>query len=448
MNANYIACCTILGLLLGNNSLSTQSLIATSSHVPFSFPSEVLHNSKDKSSSTQQLHLVDTTQKNIFSADKFIIKGIAYTLEGNFEEAVKSFRFAIRLNPNRADAYDNLGNALAKMGRLDEAIVAYRRAIDLYPSGTVAAHPYNNLGLALVNKGQWEEGVKNYCRAIRLDPKFSNPYQNIKNLLVSKGIDIRHIDIDVRKNPQVFQNLGITLYSYGQLEAALVCLYCDVELSPKNAVAYSNLGGILADLGRLEEANEIYQRAIKLDPSYGMTYNNLGNLLRRQGRIEEAIQTYRQVIKLPNSPGAPTNTHALAYHNLGSVLFEQGLVQQNMKTLQEAISSLRQATQIDRNYTPAYVDLGGALMAKGALTGSGLDEAIAVLQKALQLKDMPYGSTRTHVVAHYHLGFAYKVQDMLEEAIKEYRQAIELNPNFTAARNELQEAEQLLRQQN
>ena len=104
----------------------------------------------------------------------------------------------------------------------------------------------------------------------------------------------------------VCDNENEQLYRQGQLEAALACLYCDVELKPKNAVAYSNLGSILADLGRLEEANEIYQRAIKLDSSYGMTYNNLGNLLKRQGRIEEAIQTYRQVIKLPNSPGVPT----------------------------------------------------------------------------------------------------------------------------------------------
>ena len=448
MNTNYIACCTILGLLLGNSSTSAQSRIAVSSHLPSALPIEVLHNHENKPLSTQQLYSVETAQANVFSADRFVRKGISHALEGNFEEAVKSFRFAIKLNPNRADAYDNLGNALAEMGDLDEAIVAYRRAIDLYPSEVIAASAYNNLGLILVNKGQWEEGVKAYCRAIKLDPKFSNPYQNFTNVLASRGVNVHHLDIDIRENAQAFKNLGITLYSQGELEGALACLHCDVELNPDSAVAYNNLGSVLADLGRPEEANEVYQRAIKLDSNYAITYHNLGNLLRREGRIEEAIQTYRQAIKLPDRSGIPTSIHTLAYKNLGSLLLEQALVQANMETLKEAISSLRRATQIDPTYTPAYIDLGGALMAQGALTGVGLDEAIAVLQKGLQLQDMPYGSTRTRVIAHYHLGFAYKVKDMLKEAIREYKQAIRLNPNFTAARNELQETEQLLRQRN
>ena len=448
MNTNYIACCTILGLLLGNSSTSAQSWIAVSSHVPFAFPIEVVRDGENKSVTTQQLHSVETAQANFFSADKFVRKGISYALKSNFEEAAKSFRLAIKLNPNRADAYDNLGKVLAEMGDLDEAIVAYRRAIDLYPSEAIAASPYNNLGLALVNKGQWEEGVKAYCRAIKLDPKFSNPYQNLTNVLASTGVDIHHQDIDIRKNAQAFKNLGITLYSQGQLEGALACLYCDLELNPDSAVAYNNLGSVLGDLGRLEEANEVYQRAIKLDSNYGIAYNNLGNLLRRQGRIEEAIKTYRQAIKLPDTPGIPTSTHTLTYQNLGSLLLEQALLQGDMETLKEAVSSLRRATQIDPSYTPAYIDLGGALMAQGVLTGVGLEEAIAVLQKGLQLQDMPYGSTRTSVIAHYHLGFAYKVKDMLPEAIREYNQAIRLNPNFTAARNELQETEQLLRQRN
>ena len=448
MNTNYIVCCTILGFLLGNNSTSAQSWIAVSTHIPSAFPIEVLQNGENKSVTTQQLHSVETTQANIFSADKLVKKGISHALEGNFEKAVKSFRLAIRLNPNHADAYDNLGNALAEMGDLDEAIIAYRRATDLYPSEAIAASSYNNLGLLLVNKGEWEEGIRAYCRAIKLDPKFSNAYQNLTNVLASRGVDIHHLNIDIGKNAQALKSLGITLYSQGELEGALACLYCDVELNPDSAVAYNNLGSVLADFGRLEEANKVYQRAIKLDSNYGIAYNNLGNLLKRQGRIEEAIQTYHQAIKLPDRSGIPTSTHTLTYQNLGNLLLEQALVQENMRTLKEAISSLRRATQIDPSYTPAYIDLGGALMAQGVLTGSGLEEAIAILRQGLQLQDMPYGSTRTRVIAHYHLGFAYKAKDMLLEAIREYKQAIQLNPNFTAARNELQETEQLLRQRN
>ncbi|MGB3759211.1 MAG: tetratricopeptide repeat protein [Rivularia sp. (in: cyanobacteria)] len=446
---HIFTCCTILGLLLGNSLTLAQSRIAVSNPTRETFPIEAINVGKDKSSNTQPIPSIKIARTNIFSADKLVIKGIAYGFAGNFEEAAKSFRLAIKLDPNRADAYDNLGNALAEMGHLDEAIKAYSRAITLYPEEAIAASPHNNLGTVLVNKGQWEEGIKYYCRAIKLDPNYSNAYENLRNILVKKGADADFQNIDIRKNPNAFGELGTVLYSKGQLEGALACLRCEVELNPNNPISHSNLGAVLADNNRLKEASQSYQRAIELDPTHAMTYNNLGTSLRRQGRTEEAIQAYRQVVKLPDNPGVPTSAHTLAYDNLGTMLIEKGVIKNNIKNLEEGIAYVRKAKQLDAKYAPAYIDLATGLMVHYVFTDSGgVEEAIALLQKELELEDMPYRSTRTHVMSHYFLGIAYKAKNQLKEAIQEYKLAIQLDANFTDAQKELEETERLLRKQN
>ncbi len=53
---------------------------------------------------------------------------------------------AIALQPDLADAYNNLGNALQQQKRHDEAIVFYERAIALRPE---MADAHLNLGKAL-----------------------------------------------------------------------------------------------------------------------------------------------------------------------------------------------------------------------------------------------------------------------------------------------------------
>jgi Flp pilus assembly protein TadD len=62
------------------------------------------------------------------------------------DEAIPQFQEAIRLKPDYAEAYNNLGTALAAKGRLEEAIGRFQEAVRLKPD---YAEARNNLGLAL-----------------------------------------------------------------------------------------------------------------------------------------------------------------------------------------------------------------------------------------------------------------------------------------------------------
>ena len=56
-------------------------------------------------------------------------KGNALSAQGKYEEAIKVYDEAIRLDPKLADALCHKGNALSARGKYDEAIKAYDEAI-------------------------------------------------------------------------------------------------------------------------------------------------------------------------------------------------------------------------------------------------------------------------------------------------------------------------------
>ena len=70
-------------------------------------------------------------------------KGLALYSHGEYDEAVKAYEEAIRLNPKDADAWIGKGSALGKQGKYDEVIKAYEEAIRLDPK----------LAMAWYNKG-------------------------------------------------------------------------------------------------------------------------------------------------------------------------------------------------------------------------------------------------------------------------------------------------------
>ena len=185
------ACCAIVGILCWGNLVGEKHWRAVASKTKESSSVEVMALDQDRKLA-QPIFSVRTAQANSDAAGKLVAEGVAHALKGELEEAVKLFRRAIELAPNRADAYDNLGNALDMMGKSKEAIEAFRRAIELYPDNELAASPYNNLGLALISVGQWSKGTEAYCYAINLDPTFRNPQFNLVRVMSERGLELNH----------------------------------------------------------------------------------------------------------------------------------------------------------------------------------------------------------------------------------------------------------------
>jgi tetratricopeptide (TPR) repeat protein len=103
---------------------------------------------------------------------------------GRPAEAIGSFREALALRPDFAEAHDNLGGTLLQTGRTDEAVAEFRESLRIRP-GSAEAH--NNLANALLARGQAPEAIAEYGEAVRLRPDLAATHYNLANVLRQVG---------------------------------------------------------------------------------------------------------------------------------------------------------------------------------------------------------------------------------------------------------------------
>ena len=89
--------------------------------------------------------------------------------EGNAEEAVRHYTEALSRSPDDPRILFDLGNALARLGRLDEARQAWDRAAQL-GSGTIRRDAWYNRGLAELLGGDAKAAAEAFTRALLTDP--------------------------------------------------------------------------------------------------------------------------------------------------------------------------------------------------------------------------------------------------------------------------------------
>ena len=99
----------------------------------------------------------------------FNLLGVANGAEGNFEEAIISYKEALSLNSQYSEVYNNIGVAYKEWGKPDIALKYLKEAIRLNPSYSEA---YNNLGNAQKDLSQLDEAIDNYSKAIELNPSY------------------------------------------------------------------------------------------------------------------------------------------------------------------------------------------------------------------------------------------------------------------------------------
>ncbi len=210
-------------------------------------------------------------------------------------------------------------------------------------------------------------------------------------------------------DPYSFLRAGMANENTGDHKGAERAYRRGLEIAPDDAELRNALGWTLFQQGRSEEAIAEYERALKSDPRLVKSHNNLALALVELGRLEEAAGHYKTSLEL--------EPKAEIYSDLGFVMARMGY-------RDEARADYQKALEIDPNSASAHFNLAVTFVQAGAF-----GEAEAHYRQAL--------AGRPTAETHNGLGYVLAREGRTDEAIAEFRKAIDVDPKFTPAYNNL-----------
>lgn len=207
---------------------------------------------------------------------------------------------------------------------------------------------------------------------------------------------------------------GLANLELGRLPEARADLQRVRELSPNSSAATVNLAKVSAAENNLPEAARLYADALAKDPKNFDALNGSVNILTVQNQFAQAHAQIDKTI----ATNVGNNQVAAALHYLKSNVFAAE------KNSAAAESELKAAIEADEQYLPAYSAYASMLIGRNQ-TG----EAIAQYTKIVERK--PSAAVYTL------LGMLGEAGNNQTEAEKNYRKALEIEPDAPVAANNL-----------
>ena len=222
------------------------------------------------------------------------------------------------------------------------------------------------------------------------------------------------------------------------LSLSVIYFVSDVQAQQANAAQlqrYSQEGEKALAEGRYDEAARAYEKLSELAPNIAEAHARLGLIYFQQGRFEQSVPSLRQAIKL--KPTLP-NTDIL----LGMALSELGKYQEALPALEKGF----------KRVTDPALKRASGLQLQRAYTGLGHDDKaveVALELTRLNPKDPEVLYHASRLFANYAYlsivklgeaapdslwlyladGEAKESQGRIDDAIREYRKVLSLQPN-------------------
>jgi tetratricopeptide (TPR) repeat protein len=206
-----------------------------------------------------------------------MILGAANVGLAQLDDAIEAYAKALSIEPNYAEAYNDMGTALQKQCKFERAIDAYTKAISIKPN---FADPHYNIGVVLQSQSKLDEAVMAYKNAIHIKPDFVDARYNMANALMDNN------------------KLNEAIRIYREV----------ISIKPDYAEAYHNVGFIFRKQGKLDEAIDCFKQAIAIKEDFYMAYNSMGLILKNQKKIDEAIKAFDKALEInPDYTDAASN---------------------------------------------------------------------------------------------------------------------------------------------
>jgi tetratricopeptide (TPR) repeat protein len=163
---------------------------------------------------------------------------------GRLEDAEAGFLKAIRCHSRPAEIRYQYALLLEDMGRSDESVGQLREALSLNPDH---AQAHNDLGVHEYRRGREDEALQHLARACTLDPEDSTPLENMAAIHLEAGRDAKALEIYQLllsrrpDDPDLLHQLGLICNRMGRSGDAAFFWSRVLEIAPDHREARSRL---------------------------------------------------------------------------------------------------------------------------------------------------------------------------------------------------------------
>jgi tetratricopeptide (TPR) repeat protein len=240
---------------------------------------------------------------------------------GETGEAKNEFLAAITLSPNYADPYDDLALFFWSTGEQETALRNWRRALSLELPPPSA---HNNLGAALALLGRFDEAKPHLQKALALKPKLAKEQTPLAS--------IAQLVRDAKDAVAMHEQLGQRLFEMGRRGEAKAHYQAALKQRPDSAPAHDGLGVVLWVEGKQADAITHWRRALEIDSKLAAAHNHLGAALAIQDKLDEALLHLDEAVRY-------NDKLADAHHHRAVILARRD-------RLQEAAEAYRKAVEL------------------------------------------------------------------------------------------------------
>jgi tetratricopeptide (TPR) repeat protein len=231
------------------------------------------------------------------------LQGSMHLRRGEVDDGVADLRAAAEDHPEDADVRNSLAVALERLDRRSEAEAVYREALRLAPDHAKA---WLNLGDLQRRQRRLVEAGEAVRQALAVDPRPVTQYKgrvDLAQILLQAGhpeeamATLREA-LQIRDGHDLRYALAGACHQLERFDEELGHLEQAVQLDPSFAPAWRNLGSSHLKRGNLAAAERALMQAVTLEPTSPVVHRHLGALYQRMGRQKLAGEAFERARRL------------------------------------------------------------------------------------------------------------------------------------------------------
>ncbi len=246
----------------------------------------------------------------------FVNLGGIYTKLGQYDRADTYLQRAVQLNPDNSPVRRRLGELYLSTGRYAEAIRELLEALRLFPNDATL---YYYLGQSLAAEGRQDDALEAFQRASLLDIGFADAFYRLATLARQAGRDrlaqqaltsfthlqalagkevkrLRAAILNAPEEAAHHYNLGLFFVRHGYFAQAKNKFDRAVALRPADLALLNRLAGDLLKLQQPQAALRYLQVALNQDPAYFPALLNASHIAGQLRQYDEAVAYSRRAV--------------------------------------------------------------------------------------------------------------------------------------------------------